>query len=198
MTQQEIWNNKFSKHDFLYGKKPNLFIASQSKKFEKNSKVLCIGEGEGRNAIFLAKRGFKVSAVDASNIGLEKLEKRAKDEQLEIKTYCEDLSHFEIDEKFDIIVATYFHIPLEQRETLFFKIESMLKDSGIFVGEFFSTKQLAYSSGGPKDENLLYTKDEFTKYFTLCEKEVKQVVTILDEGRGHQGEADVIRVFIKK
>ncbi len=198
MTQKEVWNNKFSKHDFLYGTKPNMFIATQSKSFQRGSNVLCIGEGEGRNAIFLAKRGFEVSAVDASDVGLSKLEKRAKEENLDIKTYCEDLNDFELNKKFDVIVASYFHIPTNEREKIFSKIESMLKDGGIFVAELFSTKQIPNSSGGPKDEDLLYTKEEFSNYFTLCEKEIKQLVTILDEGKGHQGEADVIRVFVRK
>lgn len=198
MTQKEIWNSKFSKHDFLYGTKPNTYIASQTKQFKKGSKVLCVGEGEGRNAIFLAKRKFDVSAVDASDVGLNKLEKKAKDEKLSVTIYCEDLNDFNSNEKYDVIVASYFHIPLNQRKKIFSKIESMLKDDGVFVAEFFSTKQLDYSSGGPKDKELLYTKDEFANYFTLCEKEIKQVVTILDEGKGHQGEADVIRVSIRK
>ena len=91
MSQQEFWNNKFSRDGFLYGLKPNTFISSKIKLFDKNSKVLCIGEGEGRNAIFFAKRGFNVTAVDASDIGLFKLQQRAKEEDLNIHTLCMDI-----------------------------------------------------------------------------------------------------------
>jgi len=197
MSQQEFWNSKFSRDGFLYGLKPNAFISSKIKSFPKNAKILCLGEGEGRNAIFLAKKGFEVTAIDASDIGLEKLKQRAKEEDLEIKTILMDLNDWEANEKYDVIVASYLHMHKEERDSLFEKIEDSLCDDGIFVAEFFSKNQLKYNSGGPKDEDLLYTTKDF-KAFALYENEVKEIVTILDEGKGHQGEASVIRVEVKK
>lgn len=198
MSQQEFWNSKFSREGFLYGLKPNSFIASKVKSFPKNAKVLCLGEGEGRNAIFLAKRGFEVSAIDASDIGLKKLEQRAKEENLNIKTICMDLNEWEAQEKYDVIVASYLHMYKDERAKLFENIDNSLSIDGIFLGEFFSVKQLAYNSGGPKDEDLLYETDDFNRHFSLYENEIKEQVTILDEGKGHQGEACVIRVLVKK
>ena len=198
MSQREFWNNKFSRDGFLYGLKPNTFIASKIGLLAKKSQVLCIGEGEGRNAIFFAKKEFNVTAVDASDIGLLKLQERAKEENLEINTLCMDLNHWEITHKYDVIVASYLHMYKEERSALFNKIEESLNTNGYFIGEFFSTKQLKYTSGGPKDEDLLYTVDDFRKSFLLCDKEIEEQVTILDEGKGHQGEACVIRVVIQK
>ena len=136
--------------------------------------------------------------MDASDVGLSKLEARAKEENLEIKTLCMDLNHWNDDEKYDVIVASYLHMHKEDRISLFEKIEESLSNDGYFIGEFFSTKQLNYSSGGPKDEDLLYTIDDFKKSFAFCDKDIKEQVTILDEGKGHQGEACVIRVIIQK
>ena len=198
MSQQEFWNSKFSREGFLYGLKPNSFIASKVKSFPKNAKVLCLGEGEGRNAIFLAKRGFEVSAIDASDIGLKKLEQRAFEEKLNIKTICMDLNEWEAQEKYDVILASYLHMYKDERAKLFENIDDSLSIDGIFLGEFFSVKQLAYKSGGPKDEDLLYERDDFNRHFSLYENEIKEQVTILDEGKGHQGEACVIRVLVKK
>lgn len=198
MSQQEFWNSKFSREGFLYGLKPNSYIASKVKSFPRDAKVLCLGEGEGRNAIFLAKRGCAVTAIDASDIGLKKLEQRAKEENLDIKTICMDLNDWEADEKYDVIVASYLHMYKEERAKLFENIDDSLSIDGIFIGEFFSVKQLSYSSGGPKDEDLLYTTDDFNRYFSLYENEIKEQVTILDEGKGHQGEACVIRVLVQK
>lgn len=175
-----------------------MFIASKAKSLKKNSNVLCLGEGEGRNAIFFAKKGFTVSAIDASNIGLEKLEKRAKEEKLECRTICMDLNEWNPSQKYDVIIASYLHMYKDERASLFKKIEQSLNDNGYFIGEFFSTKQLSYTSGGPKDIELLYTCEDFQNHFLLCEKTINEQVVILDEGKGHQGEASVIRVVIKK
>lgn len=198
MNQQEFWNNKFVKEGFFYGLKPNMFISSKIKTLSNTSTVLCLGEGEGRNAIFFAKKGFNVTAIDASNIGLEKLKKRAKEENLECKTICMDLNEWNPEKKYDVIIASYLHMYKNERNSLFKKIEQSLNDNGYFIGEFFSTKQLSYTSGGPKDIELLYTCEDFQKHFLLCEKTINEQVVILDEGKGHQGEASVIRVVIKK
>ena len=85
-----------------------------------------------------------------------------------------------------------------ERENLFEKIEDSLNTNGYFVGEFFSTKQLEFNSGGPKDLDLLYTIEDFQNYFNLCKKNITEEIVILDEGIGHQGEACVIRVVIQK
>ena len=74
-----------------------------------------------------------------------------------------------------------------------------MKTSGFFAGEFFSVNQLNYSSGGPKDIDLLYTVEDFENAFPGCEyHKLEEVETILDEGKGHQGKASVIRVIIQK
>ena len=198
MSQKEFWNSKFSQEEFLYGKKPNTFLASKIKLLKKESELLCLGEGEGRNAIFFAKRGFKVSAFDASDIGLAKLDKKAQAEKLDIKTVCLDLNEWKRDKKYDVIVASYLHMYKDERIKLFEKIEDSLNPNAYFIGEFFSKKQLNFKSGGPKDEDLLYNVDDFNKNFLYCDKEVSEQEVILDEGKGHQGDASVIRVIIQK
>ena len=198
MSQKEFWNSKFSQEEFLYGKKPNTFLASKIKLLKKESELLCLGEGEGRNAIFFAKRGFKVSAFDASDIGLAKLDKKAQEENLDIKTVCLDLNEWKSDKKYDVIVASYLHMYKDERIKLFEKIEDSLNPNAYFIGEFFSKKQLNFKSGGPKDEDLLYNVDDFNKNFLYCDKEVSEQEVILDEGKGHQGDASVIIVIIQK
>ncbi len=198
MSQQEFWNGKFSKADFFYGTNPNEFLASNLELIKSQKKMLCLGEGEGRNAIFFAKKGFTVTAIDASDLGLKKLENRAIEENLNIKTVCMDLNLWKAVEKYDVIVASYLHMYKIEREELFKKIEESLNIGGYFIGEFFSTKQLSYSSGGPKDLDLLYTTEDFINFFENCEKKVSEEIVNLDEGIGHQGEACVIRVVIKR
>lgn len=198
MSQQEFWNGKFSKADYFYGTKANEFLASNISLLKNHKKLLCLGEGEGRNALFFAKNGFEVSAIDASNLGLEKLENRAKKEKLDIKTVCMDLNDWIVLEKYDVIVVSYLHMFRNEREELFKKIENSLNSNGYFIGEFFSTKQLEFNSGGPKDLDLLYTIEDFENYFNLCKKNITEEIVVLDEGIGHQGEACVIRVVIQK
>ena len=198
MSQQIFWNGKFSKADYFYGTKANEFLASKLELFNKHKTLLCLGEGEGRNAVFFAKNGFEVEAIDASDVGLAKLNAISEEEDLKIKTVCMDLNHWEKDKKYDVIVASYLHLYKEEREKLFVKIEDSLNPNGYFIAEFFSTKQVSYQSGGPKDLDLLYSTEDFKNHFKLSKKDIWEQITILDEGIGHQGEACVIRVIIQK
>lgn len=198
MNQQEFWNEKFSRSTYLYGMNPNEFLASKIGILKPKAKLLCLGEGEGRNAIFFAKNGFVVTAIDASNIGLNKLHFRSIEENLKIETVCMDLNFWQVSEKFDVIVTSYLHMYKEDREKLFNKIEESLNDDGYFIGEFFSVKQINYNSGGPKDIDLLYQVEDFENNFNNCTKELIEEIVQLNEGSGHQGLACVIRVLIRK
>lgn len=199
MTQQDLWNKKFSRSGYLYGKEPNLFIKSCEKLFPTQKLFLCLGEGEGRNAIYFAKKGFLVEAIDASNIAIDKLEKYAKEEETAIFTQCLDLNEWQPKQQYGSIIASYLHIYENEREKLFTKIEKALECGGYFIGEFFSTKQLEFTSGGPKDLSLLYTIEDFENAFESCIKhKISEELVMLNEGNGHQGEACVIRVIIQK
>lgn len=199
MNQQEFWNKKYLRDGFLYGGKPNSFLLSCMSNFKKTQRFLCLGEGEGRNAIYFAIKGFEVVALDASDIGLKKLEVLAQEAKVQVKTKCIDLNNWEPSKKYGSIVSSFLHMYKDDRELLFKKIESCLKEGGFFVGEFFSTNQLKYESGGPKDIDLLYSIDDFSNSFLTCSKhKIEEVETILDEGKGHQGKASVIRVIIQK
>lgn len=67
-----MWDKRYSEEGFAYGTAPNDFLKAEFSKLPKGGKVLCLAEGEGRNAVFLAKQGYDVTAVDQSSVGLEK------------------------------------------------------------------------------------------------------------------------------
>ena len=198
---QELWNNKFSRDGFLYGTKPNIFIEQNSDILEKNSTVLCLGEGEGRNALFLAKQGFDVEALDASDVGLKKLQKRALEENVAITIRHTLIENWQPIRKYDTIVSTFMHLPRQMQKEMFIKALDALKENGYFIAEFFSIDQLNFLSGGPKDEDLLYQLDDLYKLFSSLPctiHKLSQEIIELDEGKGHKGEASVIRIVLRR
>jgi len=198
---QEMWNNKFSRDGFLYGTKPNSFIQQNSQILKKNSKILCLGEGEGRNALFLAKQGFEVEALDASDVGLKKLQKRALEENVAITIRHTLIENWQPIKKYDAIVSTFMHLPRVMQEEMFIKSFDALSQNGYFIAEFFSIDQLNFISGGPKDGDLLYQLDDLYKLFSSLSYSIhklSQEVIQLEEGHGHKGEASVIRIILQK
>lgn len=191
-----FWDERFNSETFVYGTKPNQFIKDQSDLIAPNSSVLCLAEGEGRNAVFLAKLGHRVTAVDYSPVALAKSNKLACDLGVEIKTDRCDLTCFVPTEKYDAITTTFLHLPYSEAKKLFRKSIGFLKKGGVFIGEFFSTKQMELSSGGPRNIDMLYT----TELFEGLDAEIiylNEEVVHLNEGDGHRGEASVIRVVLR-
>lgn len=198
---QELWNSKFSRDGFLYGTKPNNFIEQNSHLLEKNSKILCLGEGEGRNALFLAKQGFDVEALDASDVGLKKLQKRALEEDVAITIRHTLIENWQPIRKYDAIVSTFMHLPRVMQKEMFIKTLDALRENGYFIAEFFSIDQLNFLSGGPKDEDLLYQLNDLYKLFSSLPctiHKLSQEIIDLEEGKGHKGEASVVRIVLRR
>lgn len=200
-TIGQIWDNKFSREGYLYGFEPNAFIESQTGLIKPQGKVLCLGEGEGRNAVYLADKGFEVTALDASPIGMTKALALAKKRGVSFQTELINLEQWEPKEAYDAIVSSYLHLEEPLRTEAFDKALYALKKEGYFIAEFFSLNQMPRESGGPKNADLLYTLESLQKIVELEGFHVKQLEeceVLLDEGNGHQGDAIVIRVIVQR
>ncbi len=197
----QIWDEKFSREGYFYGFEPNVFIASRTDLLTPAGKVLCLGEGEGRNATFLASKGFDVTALDASPIGMSKALMMAQSRGVSFKAQLLDLQQWEPQESYDAIVTSYLHLEEPLRTQAFQKAIKTLTPGGYFIGEFFSVNQMPRESGGPKKTSLLYTLDSLKDIFTMQECEIvylEECDVPLDEGPGHQGDALVIRVIVQR
>jgi cyclopropane fatty-acyl-phospholipid synthase-like methyltransferase len=198
---REMWNSKFSREGYLYGIDPNVYLAGQIDGLSTGATLLLLGEGEGRNACYAASKGLKVTALDASDVGLEKALQLADVRGVSIDTVHTDLEQWHADTPYDAVMASFLHLSEPLRTQVFREALRALRPSGIFAAEFFSVKQLPLSSGGPKDAELLYTLDSLEAIFDIPGFELLQleeVVDTLEEGKGHSGEAQLIRVKVKK
>ena len=201
MSMQKMWNEKFSGEEFLYGKEPNAFLAANEPLLRPESDILMLGEGEGRTACFMALKGHAVTALDASDVGLDKTRALAKEMGAEIETIHADLSEWRSERKYNGVLTSFLHLPEPLRTEAFSHALDSLESGGFFMGEFFSVKQLSRDSGGPKMAELLYTLESLEKIFQRDDIKIvkfEECVDHLSEGRGHQGDAELIRVIAQK
>jgi cyclopropane fatty-acyl-phospholipid synthase-like methyltransferase len=208
MLMQEKWNERFSSDEYVYGKEPNVFLKEF---FEQNhllfkNPVLMLGDGEGRNGVYLATKGMNVTSLDFAEMGLLKAKNLALEKNTEIKTILSDVNDFDFgQEKWGTIVLIYLHLSKVDRKHLFEKIKNALIPDGLFFLEAFSVEQLNYDSGGPKLTELLYTREELEDEFNQSMDGYlfkivlsEQKIVILHEGRLHEGEGSVVRFVCKK
>lgn len=200
MSTSNFWDTRFGQEEYVYGREPNAFLKEHHLVFPKHARVLSLGEGEGRNAVFLARHGYDVTAMDASQEGMRKLSRLAAEGGVLVSQRLEDVTQADLGkERWDGIVSIFCHLASGDRQALYARIREALKPGGIFLTELFTPRQLGYTSGGPKDADMLVERDELLAAFegfeiVLAEEEI----VTLDEGPFHQGLGSVVRFIARR
>lgn len=199
------WNKRYSNEEFAYGEEPNNYLKEQLEKVNAG-KILFPAEGEGRNAVFAAKMGWKAVAFDISDEGKNKALQlaQANNVMIDYKVGALESLDFKKDE-FDAIALIYAHFPAAIKSSYHKMLNQYLRKGGIVIFEAFSKNHLKYIAknervGGPKEIEMLFSIDEIKADFEdyeIVELEEKEID--LNEGLFHNGEGSVIRfVGIKK
>jgi len=194
-----FWNNRFAAPHFIYGETPNAFVAEMAVQIP-DGPVLCLAEGEGRNAVHLAALGHRVTAVDQSQAGLAKARRLAAAHGVEVETVLADLENFTIEAGFwDGIVATFAHLPPPLRRRIHAQVVAGLRSGGVFILEAYTPAQLAFDTGGPKSPELLMTlaglRDELAGLELMIGREIEREVV---EGDGHTGRGAVVQILARR
>ena len=147
---------EYEKSNCLWGLEPNKYV-TQIPKIIKSGKVLDIGVGEGRNALFLAKKGFEVTGIDISKEAVDKFLKFAKKENLDVKGIVSDIVDFDFNQNYDVIicVATLHLVSKDKVIETIKKIKNYTKNNGINLITVFTKKDIEY-----KEYPDLYFFDE--------------------------------------
>lgn len=196
---KELWDERYSGEELIYGNEPNRFLAEFIDS-EPPSSILFPAEGEGRNALYAASKGFQVYAFDFSIMGRKKALERAEKKELNIHYEIAGAEEWKTARSFNYIAIIYMHMLPDIRNRVHMYFADRLAPGGTLILETFSKKQLLNNTGGPKNIDMLYDvgilKDDF-KSLTIKYIEEKEI--ILDEGKFHQGKASVIQMkAIKK
>ncbi len=189
-----FWNERYREEGFAYGEEPNVFFAEQIDSLKPGSLILPC-EGEGRNAVFAASKGWEVNAFDTSVAGKSKALQLAFRQNVRFSYTIEDVVKAAFpNNTADVVAFIYAHFPETIRKQIHRKAIGWLKPGGRIVLEVFNPLQLQNTSGGPKDVSMLYTKEMLLEDFAELEIEFLETVQIeLNEGKYHKGKADVIR-----
>jgi len=200
MTLQNKWDERYGEAGFAYGTDPNDFLASSLQQLPPTGTVLCLGDGEGRNSVFLAQQGYTVTAVDSSSVGLEKAKALAAERGVTITTCNADLADYQLPENtYDAIISIFCHLPPPVRRQLHCQIPSSLKKGGVFLLEGYTPRQLDHGTGGPPIKDLLIEivdlQQELQQLHIVHGTELEREI---HEGRLHTGFGAVAQLIARK
>ena len=150
------WDERYASATYFYGTDPNDFLREQATTIPSDGTILCLGEGEGRNAVYLAGQGYDVAAMDQSAVGLEKARRLASAKAVRIETLVANLDGYQLDAaRWDGIVSIWCHLPGAIRSSIHRQVAVGLKPGGVFLLEAYTPRQIPNGTGGPKDVDLL-------------------------------------------
>ena len=192
---KELWNERYSAAEYVYGTNPNMFLAGELDKL-KPGNILFPAEGEGRNAVFAALRGWNVSAFDFSEKAKEKALMLAKEKNVIIDYTVASYENMVLErESFDCIALIYAHVMDRKRQLYHKNLLKSLRKGGTLILEGFSKDQIKYKTGGPPKVEFLFSAEELTEDFnSLGKLSISELTETLDEGKFHAGKAAIIRV----
>lgn len=196
--QPNKWDERYDEDGFFYGREPNYFVV-QKLRGSAPKRVLCLAEGEGRNAVYAAGLGHEVTAVDSSAVGRRKALDLAAAKGVTIDYRLADVVTEPWDKQtWDVIVLCFAHLPPEDMAAVHKRVAASLAPGGTLLLNSFSKAQFGRKSGGPPRLEWLHDMVELMDQFpglTLMgsEKEVE-----LNEGSGHVGWAMVNELKGKK
>ena len=195
-----FWDNKFRAEGYLYGTRPNAFLVAESYRLTPGQRILTVGDGEGRNGVWLAEQGFSVASVDVSPRALQKAGRLALDRGVSLTTICADLTDWVWPQaEYDAVVAIFLHFRPPPRRRVHQSIAAALKPGAHLILEAFTPNQLIHHSGGPPERELMYTSAMLAEDFAgLDILELEEATTTLAEGTGHSGEAAVVRLIARR
>lgn len=194
-----IWDQRYAGDEYAYGKEPNDFLRAEVARLPVGD-TLCLGEGEGRNAVFLAGLGHRVTALDASKTGLEKAQMLAAQNDVEIETLHVDLAQYELEaNRWDVIVAIFCHLPPDLRRKVHGQIAQTLRPGGRFILEAYTPEQLTYRTGGPPNEAMMMDVASLREELAGLEFDIAQeVVRDIQEGTHHFGTGATVQLVARK
>lgn len=203
----DSWNSRYSNDEYIYGELPNNYLKEKLEAVSPGN-ILLPGEGEGRNAVYAASKGWEVVAFDISSEGKRKAERLAELHNVEIDYRVGRFKELDLQEGvnggYDVVALIYTHFAKEERGELHADLLKLLRQGGLFIAEFFSRNHVEFqkvnsSAGGPRDIDFLYSVEDVREEFKDCEiLELKEEVIELNEGRYHSGTASVIRFVGRK
>lgn len=195
-----FWDERYQSEEYIYGKKPNRFFEETIKMYNLRGTILLPAEGEGRNAVFVAKKGLKVTCFDSSIEGQKKALKLAALHNVNINYSVGEFSEFTFKENtFDVIALIYAHFDADLVHDYHNKLIAYLKPNGYLILEGFSKKQRVLNKEnatpfGPQKEAQLFSIEEIQRDFSELETlYLKEEHILLKEGTHHYGKGAVIR-----
>ena len=193
--ERKDWNRKHGEAGLLFGADPNRFLVAEVEALPPG-RALDLACGAGRNAVWLAKRGWRVTGVDFSDVALANARALAVDRGVEIEWVEADLVEWEpAARSFDLVAVLYLQLPAEERRLVLSRAAEAVAPGGTLLVVGHDLRNLDEGYGGPRDPRVLFTPGEVAG--ELPGLEIERAERVLRPVQTEDGEAQAIDALVR-
>ena len=183
------WDQRYSTSELIWTGRANQFVEAHLADLEPGT-AIDLGAGEGRNAVWLATRGWTVTAVDFSQVGLDKAQRLAAEHGAEIATVCADATTWTPDAPVDLVILSYLQLPYAERQVVLEHAVTWLNPGGTLLVIAHDRSNVEHGYGGPPSGDVCYTVDETVTALDALE------ITTAEVAERHVDTADGVRTAL--
>ncbi|MGO9878363.1 MAG: class I SAM-dependent methyltransferase [Acidimicrobiales bacterium] len=182
LVSRERWDERYGTEELIWEAEPNGFLVAETERLVPG-RALDVACGEGRNAVWLAEKGWDVTGVDFSRVGLAKARQLAADRGVEVTWVEADVVRWLAQPgSFDLVVVLYLHLPGEQRRQMLDHATASLAPGGVLLVVGHDRSNLLRGTGGPQDPAVLFAPEDLVAelgdlQIERAERVVRKVVT---------------------
>ncbi len=160
---RDRWDGRYGTDELIWKADPNRFLVEELDALFPG-RALDLACGEGRNALWLASKGWRVTGVDFSPAGLSKARRLAAERGLEVSWVEADVVEWQPEAAwFDVVVMLYLHLPAGQRRRVLAHAVAALAPGATLLVVGHDTSNLLEGTGGPQDPEVLYSPEEIVQ-----------------------------------
>ena len=148
------WDERYEGSELMWSAEPNIFLPPLVEGVSPGT-ALDVACGEGRNAIWLARQGWDVTAFDFSAVGIDKAMGLGGDTHVE--WIVADATTHEPTKRFDLVVIFYLHLPAEAFVEAFAHAVDAIVPGGTLFAVGHALSNIEHGVGGPPYPEILWT-----------------------------------------
>jgi SAM-dependent methyltransferase len=197
-VEREDWDARYAAQDLVWGAEPNRFLAAEFGDVTPRGHALDLACGEGRNAIWLARLGWQVTAVDYSSVALDRARRLAAEQRVEVEWIEADVTTYvPAPGAFALAVIAYLHLPTTQRRLVLAQAAAALAAGGTLFLVGHARRNLTEGVGGPQRPEILWDADEIRDELVTLGLVVSRAHDVRRPVEAESGTKDAIDVLVR-
>ena len=193
----DAWNRRYANRELLWTGEPNRFLVAEAATL-RPGRALDLACGEGRNAVWLAGRGWQVRGIDFSEVALEKARELAAARGVQAEWHVADLTEHAPERRaFDLVLIFYLQVPAPERRAIVRAASDAVAPGGVLLLVAHDSSNLEHGHGGPQSPGVLYSAQDIVADLDGSNLEIERAERVERPVNTPEGERTALDALVR-